>query len=500
MQVQMPIMRLFSFFALLMVLLSGGCAKKAPIGLYFHGDAAPMVHSFPLDSGDFSISETIDDADITIRLRTMTGPSRDLPGLVARYPLIPVSREEVPWKDLSIRQAVSGDYSLLPPSEISLPWYGLSVNGLYPGDDGYPLYSMSWLEAEYLNEVDEELRLVIDDWLRDLGKQINDTAPPLWIAGVGDIMLLRGVEDILLDWKNGLETIFSDLLPELQQADLLLGNLEGVVTLRGGRTDKSYNFRFKPAVLNKLKEAGFDYLSLTNNHCFDFGLSGFTDTLKYLEQAGITTSGAGMNLEEAARHVTLQVNNQQVHILSIGAYPREQNGFSGARQATAQTDRAGILWNGEAALKAVRRMCAESGIHVVIVHGGHEWTRSPDKQQQQLYRSLVDEGVDIVYGSHPHVLQGMEFEDGGIIFYSLGNFIFNGMGDKTHAEKSLIARIGFLDGKPLYIKPVGVNINGKYLTRDRDGSILAELRSLSTALITLRFRQTPIRSATVGWE
>ncbi len=82
-------------------------------------------------------------------------------------------------------------------------------------------------------------------------------------------MPARGVQNILIGYKDGREKIFSDTLPVLESFDLLIGNLEGPVTYNKAKIEKAYNFKFRHKVLGELKKSGFDYLSAVNNHCYD---------------------------------------------------------------------------------------------------------------------------------------------------------------------------------------------------------------------------------------
>ena len=167
--------------------------------------------------------------------------------------------------------------------------------------------------------------------------------PVAWIAAVGDVMPARGV-DVLLAGQNGLERVFGDTLPLLPGADQVLANLEGAATRRGEKASKSFTFRFDPAVLGSLARAGFSYLSLTNNHTFDYGEQGFLDTLAALAASGIATSGAGRDEEQAWKPAQLEAGDTRVRILSFGAYPVDRTGFDGRRTARAGQAKPGILW------------------------------------------------------------------------------------------------------------------------------------------------------------
>lgn len=120
-----------------------------------------------------------------------------------------------------------------------------------------------------------------------------------WIEAVGDIMPARGVDRALIA-RGGLERVFGDTLALLRGSGFLLGNLESSAASSGTAQDKSYTFRFLPDAVGALKQAGFSYLSLANNHTFDFGLPGFLQTLAALSTWKIMTSGAGQTGKKQA--------------------------------------------------------------------------------------------------------------------------------------------------------------------------------------------------------
>ncbi len=392
------------------------------------------------------------------------------------------------WNPIStISKDDLSDYQLLPPDRIMLPKKGLAVDGLYPEDKGYPLYGETRISLIIPEEYNKENGRILMEWfnnIRDVYAE-NSPVPPgiSWISGVGDLMLQRGVEDILMYKRNGIETVFGDTEEILKTSDLTLGNLEGSVTYTNIKTPKSYNFRFNPKVLPILKTIGFDYFSITTNHIYDYGETGFTDTLSYLEKAGIPVSGAGLTKKEAARFTEFSLNSNRVRILSMGAYPREGNGWDGRTMAQISDTRPGILFEGKEAFEAVSKMTSPESFDILMIHGGVEWTYTPGEEQKRIYRSYIDAGVDLILGSHPHVLQGMEVWNKGLIAYSLGNFIFPGMDSMPYAEDSIILTAGIINNKIVYLKSVPVKINNRSISVDRSGKIIERFTSLTKKLI-----------------
>ncbi|MBQ7054892.1 MAG: CapA family protein, partial [Oscillospiraceae bacterium] len=187
-----------------------------------------------------------------------------------------------------------------------------------------------------------------------------------------------------------------------------------------------YNFKSPKKNVSLYTEMGVDIVSLANNHSFDFGDKSFTDTADTLSESGIAYTGAGLNAEEAAKPVYFIVNGRKIAYLAVcdTVYPK-------ATAATASGAGIFSLRNMDAVTEAIKAADAVSDYVMVYTHWGHEnskWFASEPTvcDQSGWGRTMIDAGADAVIGSHPHVLQGMEYHDGKIIAYSLGNFWFNG--------------------------------------------------------------------------
>jgi poly-gamma-glutamate capsule biosynthesis protein CapA/YwtB (metallophosphatase superfamily) len=382
----------------------------------------------------------------------------------------------------SIRSAELGTVDIADLSEVVPPLKGLSIDGLYPGDHLYPLQEGAVVRIHpdlIPSRLPEGTLRELTGWYEAIVEA--PTPHIVWIGAVGDVMPGRGVTE-LLDQPDGLTTVFGGILAPMQQADFLVGNLEGSVTTRGAPLQKGYTFRFHPRVLSSLQRAGFDYFSVTNNHAFDYGQVGFTDTLTNLALAQIATSGAGENLEAASTPYTQAIGSTIVKVLSIGAYPREQSGFDGGLATAAGAERRGVLWAGEGvdtagvpyratALRALEQAFGHDSFDLVLVHGGEEWATAPSERQRELYRSFIDSGTDLVIGSHSHVLQGVEVYRGRLIAYSMGNFVFPGMYETRYGEESALLLFGVEGGRVRYLRFLPVRINHQTLSLDTSEQI-----------------------------
>lgn len=187
--------------------------------------------------------------------------------------------------------------------------------------------------------------------------------------------------------------------PYFENDDLTIVNLEGTLTERGSREDKTFAFRGKPEYTKILTEGSVESVTLANNHSRDYGDVSFEDTKKYLDDAGIVWFE---NLN------TRVVEENGIKIGLVGLY---------ALNGTAEG-------NLPKAMEQVKADGAE--IIIVQIHWGIEGENYPTAEQISLAHAAIDSGADLVIGHHPHVLQGLERYKGKMIAYSLGNFCFGG--------------------------------------------------------------------------
>ena len=424
----------------------------------------------------------------TARAQPDSSPSGDLAVLelgtegkvVGFMPLVPVVSLGQEQSTVTLEQVSQGKIKTLPLSAVSLPDLAVPLDGLLPDQKGYPLFQKIVLRLKSSNT---ELL----DWYTHIVEQTSPStgrrAGIMWIEAVGDIMPARGVDKTLLS-SGGLERVFTDTLPVLQGADLLLGNLESTSAEDGTPENKSYTFRFRGEAVKELKEAGFSYVCLANNHTFDFGERGFLQTLTAVSKAGILTSGAGRNLHEASSPAVFNAGDQEVRVLSFGAFPVERTGFDGRVSERVTDSRPGILWLDEQGLTAEDRGFQVPGaFNIAFVHGGQEWRTTPTPEQRNMYRELVAHGASLVLSAHPHVLQGMEAIGDSLIVYSLGNFLFPGMDGTPGGQDSVILKVGVYEGRIRYVQAIPVRLSDGTVSRARgDGALedfLARTREIA---------------------
>lgn len=281
--------------------------------------------------------------------------------------------------------------------------------------------------------------------------------PPVEIAAVGDVMLARSLAQASAHTGDPAFATrrVADLLAG---ADLTIGNLECVLSERGAPVVKSYTFRAPPSAIEALALAGFDVLSLANNHTMDFGVEALLDTMLALSGAGIAPVGAGLNAMIAHAPVIVERRGVRFAILAFANVPDDSTSNFKTRD-TAATDAApGIAWaEPDIVAAGVAAARAEADQVIVMLHSGYEHQEAPNAIQRAIAHAAVEAGAAAVIGAHPHVLQGVEFTDDSLIAYSLGNFVF----DMTVTESALLRLWVAADGvrghawEPVTIAPGG---------------------------------------------
>lgn len=242
---------------------------------------------------------------------------------------------------------------------------------------------------------------------------------------VGDVMLGRTIGDALK--TKGPAIAFSGVQPVLNSADLLVANLECTVSQLGEPQPKAYRFRAPPEAVDALAQAGMDVVNVANNHAMDYGYEALADMRKQLAGRDIATVGAGKN--EAAAHAPTIVERNGLRVAFLAyadVFVEGRTGFD-THTWTAGPNSPGIAWADPKRITAdVQAAKLQADVVVVLLHFGLEGRAEVTKAQQAEAEAAIDAGAALVLGSHPHVLQRVEQYHGGLIAYSLGNFIFDG--------------------------------------------------------------------------
>ncbi|MFA5392293.1 MAG: CapA family protein [Candidatus Paceibacterota bacterium] len=237
---------------------------------------------------------------------------------------------------------------------------------------------------------------------------VNPSIIPILISKkmlfVGDIMMARGVAQ--LTNKYGLEYPFLNIKPlfYIFNWDIIYGNLEGPVRAEAKPVSLfSVRFDYSPEIPQLLAKLGFNLLSIANNHMADQEYSAIDSTRKYLEENHIFSLGDYSDC-------SLKYSYQKDNFIFLGA-----NLIYKSKYCVQD------LIQGIKELKT-----KDANLYVIVTpHWGTEYTPYPDDFQKQTAHQLIEAGADLIVGHHPHVVQGIEEYQNKLIFYSLGNFVFD---------------------------------------------------------------------------
>lgn len=261
----------------------------------------------------------------------------------------------------------------------------------------------------------------------------------------GDINLAEGwsTTEFMDRQENGIyDCLSSDLILELQDADILMINNEYTYSNRGYPIPgKAYTFRASPSRVEVLQQLCVDIVSLANNHVYDYGEDALLDTLETLENAGIPYVGAGRNLDEAKKIVYFVINGRKIAFVSATQIERSYNY---TKEATEDTPGVLKTLNPEKFLEVIREAKRNSDYVIAFPHWGTEGTNLYGSDQEELAEAFVEAGADVIIGGHTHCLQGINYIEDVPIIYSLGNFWFNGNTIETGVAQVRIEEDGSL--------------------------------------------------------
>lgn len=285
------------------------------------------------------------------------------------------------------------------------------------------------------------------------GKEIDPSPTPspprtITIAAVGDIMMGSDYPAPKLPPEDG-ASLFADAAPILRAVDIAFGNLEGPITRSKGCTKKSgsarsFAFRSPPKLAKNLKTAGFDVMSLANNHSRDFGYAGMAETKRILDSLGIQYSSKDGEVAE------FLIDSLRIGLIafSTGSSPRS-------------------ILNIQMCRKEVEELAPEFDILIISFHGGTEGTKAlhTENRFENLYgeprgnviefaHAMIDAGADLVIGHGPHVPRGIEFYKDRLIAYSLGNFC-------TYRCMQLVGELGYTPLLVVEVDSVGNFLRGE---------------------------------------
>lgn len=293
------------------------------------------------------------------------------------------------------------------------------------------LTAESWYEA-----AGESIHVLWLKFCRDTGFQSYQLENVYWKECAAEdetVISFAGDFNLAEDWctteymkaqPDGIYGCFSqELLELMNQSDIMVLNNEFTYTdSKEALWGKDYVFRAEPEMAELLSVFGTDAVTLANNHVFDYGETGLSDTLANLEERGIPYSGAGENMEEASKIIYFVANGRKIALVSATEIERS---VQYTREASDTHNGVLKTLNPQRFVSVIREAKEHSDYVIAMVHWGTEGALYPDTSQRYLARKFAEAGADVIIGGHPHRLQGAGYVEGIPVAYSLGNFWFS---------------------------------------------------------------------------
>jgi poly-gamma-glutamate synthesis protein (capsule biosynthesis protein) len=245
----------------------------------------------------------------------------------------------------------------------------------------------------------------------------NDNSQ-LTLVFTGDVLLDRGVRPYAE--REGIPALFAGVDSVFRQADAVIINLECPLTDTTTPINKHYIFRGEPQWAKGLRAAGITHAAMANNHTYDQGRQGLLSTYNHLKEAGIEPLGYGNSKSERLEPVIIRKGAIEVALFNSVTLPLE-NWYD-------LDDRPGICQASASTLAdAIRTFHAHHPTIkiIAVLHWGAEMQTTPTMQQRLDAQTLLQAGVDVIVGHHPHVVQPLVNIYDKSVFYSLGNFVFD---------------------------------------------------------------------------
>ncbi len=242
-----------------------------------------------------------------------------------------------------------------------------------------------------------------------------------------------------------MKSVLAEMKPYLEIADYAAVNLETILSKSepDESAPKSVVFYTHPDILKALEWAGVDYVSLGNNHTYDYVDQGLISTLKYLDQSSLGYSGAGMNEDQALK--AYEGNLDGVPLKAWGYVGWE--GRVSPNQVAEVTKGGAAYGSDDNIISSVSSGAADNQIDIVQYHGSKEYSEGPTESTEGRLKAAIDSGADLAIAHHPHVAQGFEIYQDKLIAYSLGNFAFDQFFYSTHSGLAVNV---WMDGDAFY--------------------------------------------------
>lgn len=291
----------------------------------------------------------------------------------------------------------------------------------------------------------------------------------LRLLAVGDVMLGdhpvcfgHGIRSTIE--RSGLDSLFEHVRPALENADLLIGNLECVLSDAGfePNTLRKAEMRGKPEYAAGLRKVGFGAMSLANNHAMQHGSEAFAETVEALRANDIAP--LGINEDGVSNCVIIEKSDIQIALVGYSLITEK---YCNGRLPYATGDEKTICDH-------VHELRKQNYVPVVSLHWGEEYLPYPSPRQIHFGHQLVDAGATLILGHHPHVLQGIEQYRHGCIVYSMGNFVFDDW--RAACRETLILECEISKDNVIKTRYTPVLINGKYQPTIAEPKVAARIQ------------------------
>lgn len=296
------------------------------------------------------------------------------------------------------------------------------------------------------------------------------------ISVAGDWAPVSGnTSKILIDQK---ENYYKELNHIFEDSDINIVNLETVIGTKEGKHSNKFGRSFidSEETLQTLLHSHINLACLANNHIMDYGKEGLESTISALNKININHIGAANSIQKIYKPFLIEKNNTKVAIINVAdgemCNEKYNNGIGAADIESYKV------------FDTIREYKSQGYIIMLIVHAGIEFLPVPAPYIQKIYRNFVDEGVDILIGHHPHVVQGVEIYNNKPIIYSIGHFSIFRKDSRDQEKIGIIPKIYINSQKVIKIEivPIKLQKNKLILLKDKK-AFIEELKKLSEYIV-----------------
>lgn len=283
--------------------------------------------------------------------------------------------------------------------------------------------------------------------------------------------------------EGDVEYLFGDRICQLfRDADFRICNLEGALTDTPVKCEKTGPVVFAPtSVVNGIKRIGIDCCALANNHITDAGSNGVIDTMRVLDNAGISHLGCGENEDNISHYLFFEAGNQRICLYNVAET---------MYNAPTKTEPGAFLYDEYIVCKELQGLKTKSDLLIVIYHGGTEKYRYPSPQTRNRFHRMADSGANVILSQHTHCVGCEEYYKGAYLLYGQGNFLFRSFNNEF-TDTGLIVEL-CLHSEGFSVKKHLVNAVGDSVRYDDKQDFTAfnerSSRISDTAFLTNQFK------------